>query len=75
MDPIEPGQKAARQKEITRRDVELFTELTGDRQALHYDEGLAARLGYLEAEAHRELSALCIETSKVLAGLLRALRP
>ncbi len=39
-----------------------------------YHVSLAARLGYLEVEAHRELSALFIETSKVIAGLLRALR-
>lgn len=41
---------------------------------IEYQLSLAARLGYLEADAHRELSALCIETSKVLAGLLRAFR-
>jgi len=41
---------------------------------IEYQLSLAARLGYLDADAHRELSALCIETSKVLAGLLRALR-
>ena len=35
---------------------------------------LAARLGYLEPEPHRELSSLCIETGKVLADLIRALR-
>ncbi len=41
---------------------------------VEYHVSLAARLGYLTAEAHRELSALCVETSKVIAGLLRALR-
>ncbi|HEX9067719.1 MAG TPA: MaoC family dehydratase [Ktedonobacterales bacterium] len=46
MDAVHVGQRASRQKPITRRDVELFTELTGDHQALHYDEALAARLGY-----------------------------
>lgn len=40
-----------------------------------YQVSLAARLGYLEDDAHRELSGLCVETSKVIAGLLRALRP
>ena len=28
---------------MTRRDIELFTDLTGDRNPLHYDERLAAR--------------------------------
>lgn len=41
---------------------------------LLYQLSLAARLGCLKADAHSELSALCIEISKVLAGLLRALR-
>jgi len=35
---------------------------------------LAARLGYLQAQAYGEVSGLCVETSKVIAGLLRALR-
>lgn len=41
---------------------------------LEYQLSLAVRLGYLEPEPHRELAALCVETSKVLAGLIRALR-
>jgi four helix bundle protein len=39
-----------------------------------YQLSLAVRLGYLQAETYREVSGLCTETSKVLAGLLRALR-
>lgn len=42
---------------------------------VEYQLSLAARLGYLEPEPHRELAARCVETSKVLAGLIRALRP
>jgi len=41
---------------------------------IEYQLSLAVRLGYLDADAHRELSGLCAETSKVIAGLLRALR-
>jgi four helix bundle protein len=41
---------------------------------LDYQISLAARLAYLETNASNELSRLCIETSKVLAGLIRALR-
>jgi acyl dehydratase len=36
------GRVARRSRAITRRDIELFTELTGDRNPLHYDENLAA---------------------------------
>ena len=42
-DPPVVGQKASRTREVTGRDIELFTELTGDRNPLHYDEEFAAR--------------------------------
>ena len=41
---------------------------------VEYQLSLAVRLGYLEPGSHRELAARCAETSKVLAGLIRALR-
>jgi acyl dehydratase len=37
------GQTARRTRKITERDIELFTELTGDRNPLHYDAPAAAR--------------------------------
>ena len=37
------GDTARRTKKVTTRDIELFTELTGDRNPLHYDERLASR--------------------------------
>lgn len=37
------GSEARRTKLVTQRDVELFTEITGDRNPLHYDADLAAR--------------------------------
>ena len=37
------GQTASRKRAITARDIELFTELTGDRNPLHYDADLAKR--------------------------------
>lgn len=37
------GDLARRTREITSRDIELFTELTGDRNPIHYDEDVAAR--------------------------------
>jgi acyl dehydratase len=39
---MQVGDKASRTREITARDIELFTEITGDRNPLHYDEELAA---------------------------------
>ena len=40
---------------------------------VEYQVSLAARLGFLNDASRGELSALCVETSKVLSGLLRAL--
>lgn len=42
---------------------------------VEYPLSLAARLRLLPPDAHRELAALATETGKVLAGLLRSLRP
>jgi acyl dehydratase len=39
----EVGATARRSRRVTRRDIELFTELTGDRNPLHYDEEAAAQ--------------------------------
>jgi acyl dehydratase len=36
------GQIARRSRVVGTRDIELFTEMTGDRNPLHYDEQLAA---------------------------------
>lgn len=40
---MEVGDTARRSRTITDRDIELFTELTGDRNPLHYDADAAAR--------------------------------
>ena len=36
------GQTASRTRAVRRRDIELFTQLTGDRNPLHYDEEAAS---------------------------------
>ena len=36
------GEKAARTRTVRERDIELFTELTGDRNPLHYDADAAS---------------------------------
>ena len=40
---IRVGDTARRTRTVTARDIELFTELTGDRNPLHYDEAAATR--------------------------------
>jgi acyl dehydratase len=37
------GERASRTRLVRAEDIELFTELTGDRNPLHYDDELAAR--------------------------------
>jgi acyl dehydratase len=39
---VRVGDRASRIKSVSMRDIELFTELTGDRNPLHYDEALAS---------------------------------
>jgi acyl dehydratase len=36
------GQTARRSREIRQRDIELFTEISGDRNPIHYDQEVAA---------------------------------
>jgi acyl dehydratase len=36
------GEKGSRTRLVSARDIELFTEMTGDRNPLHYDEQAAA---------------------------------
>ena len=39
--PLMAGDRAQRSREVTARDIELFTEISGDRNPLHYDEAAA----------------------------------
>src|SRR3954468_1025673 len=43
MAPRRAGDKASRTRTVRERDIELFTELTGDRNPLHYDWEVAER--------------------------------
>jgi acyl dehydratase len=40
---MKAGDTARRTRKVTTRDIELFSELTGDRNPLHYDSLLAGR--------------------------------
>ena len=40
------GAEAQRSRTTTMRDVEMFTEMTGDRNPIHYDAELAASSGF-----------------------------
>jgi acyl dehydratase len=43
MTPLHIGATARRARTVTRRDIELFSEMTGDMNPLHYDEDVAGR--------------------------------
>jgi acyl dehydratase len=49
---LQVGQKARRSKTVTARDVDLYAEITGDRNPLHFDAAFAAgtRFGRLVAQ-------------------------
>ncbi|MET0999492.1 MAG: MaoC family dehydratase [Marmoricola sp.] len=38
---IHVGETARRTRTVTRRDIDLFTEISGDRNPIHYDDELA----------------------------------
>jgi acyl dehydratase len=60
---LEVGDRATRTRSVTTRDIELFTEMTGDRNPVHYDPEIAARSRFGEI----------IVQGGVTTGLLNAL--
>ena len=56
------GDKASRSRRVRAEDILLFTELTGDRNPLHYDE---------EAAAHSRFGGVIVQGG-VTSGLLNA---
>ena len=62
MPPPPVGATASRSRTISDRDIELFTELTGDRNPLHYDA---------EAAAESRFGGIIVQGG-VTSGLLNA---
>jgi acyl dehydratase len=60
---MQVGQTARRTRRVTERDIELFTEITGDRNPLHYDA---------EAAAQSRFGGIIVQGG-VTSGLLNAL--
>lgn len=46
----------------------------GSARELEYQTSLAFRLGYLTKDMYESLNSACVETSKVLSGLIRSMR-
>jgi acyl dehydratase len=60
---LEVGQRARRSKTVTARDDELYTEITGDRNPLHFDPDFAARTRF----------GRLVAQGGITAGMLNAL--
>jgi acyl dehydratase len=57
------GQRASRTQTVTAREVELYAELTGDRNPLHFDPAFAARTRF----------GRLVAQGGITAGMLNAL--
>ncbi len=65
-EPPKVGQRAQRTREVSARDIELFTDISGDRNPLHYDESFAraSRFGEIIVQGgvtSAILNAVCAE--------------
>lgn len=59
----------------TEADYLRFLDVAyGSSRELEYQASLAVRLGYMPQETYEPLRRQCLETSKVLGALIRALR-
>ena len=60
---LEIGQRAHRTQTVTAREVELYAEITGDRNPLHFDADFAARTRF----------GRLVAQGGIVAGMLNAL--
>jgi 3-hydroxybutyryl-CoA dehydratase len=62
IDDLKPGMSESFTKTVTERDVELFGEVSGDVNPVHFDEAFAARTIFKGRIAHGVLSSSYIST-------------
>ena len=63
------GQRAERTRAVAKRDIELFTEISGDRNPIHYDEALAKQTRFGEIVVQGGItSAMSIAKTKALSA-------
>lgn len=56
------GQVAERSREVTSRDIRLFTEISGDRNPLHYDEDAARASAFGEIVVQGGVTSAILNT-------------
>ena len=61
-DAIQIGREASLRHTITEKDVQTFTELTGDTNPLHMDAGFASETQFKKRVVHGMLTASFIST-------------
>ena len=62
IDDLKPGMSESFTKTVTARDVELFGEVSGDVNPVHFDEAFAAKTIFKGRIAHGVLSSSYIST-------------
>jgi 3-hydroxybutyryl-CoA dehydratase len=62
IDELKPGMSESFTKTVSARDVELFGEISGDVNPVHFDEAFAAKTIFKGRIAHGVLSASYIST-------------
>jgi 3-hydroxybutyryl-CoA dehydratase len=62
IDELKPGMSESFTKPVSARDVELFGEISGDVNPVHFDEAFAAKTIFKGRIAHGVLSASYIST-------------
>jgi 3-hydroxybutyryl-CoA dehydratase len=62
IDELKPGMSESFTKTVSERDVELFGEISGDVNPVHFDEAFAAKTIFKGRIAHGVLSASYIST-------------
>lgn len=62
IDELKPGMSESFTKTVSERDVELFGEVSGDVNPVHFDEGFASKTIFKGRIAHGVLSASYIST-------------
>ncbi|SDH36938.1 MaoC family dehydratase [Pseudomonas panipatensis] len=60
---LEVGQKASFEREVGERDIQLFAEVSGDRNPVHLDADYAATTLFKERIAHGMLSGALISAA------------
>jgi 3-hydroxybutyryl-CoA dehydratase len=66
IDELKPGMSASFEKTVTERDVELFGEVSGDMNPMHFDEEFARKTIFRGRIAH---GVLCLSYISTVLGM------